>query len=530
MQRIYLLIVGVLLGLGIQNVSAQRVVDIAASTDPVNPTDIFPEIMGDTTATGARIDSNTVYRLENGESYITTGRIVNEPGWDLHIEAVDLNDTENKPIIGRIPNASGTFPDIMRPNGNVTLKNLWIVSGEKGALEQHDWGKIRISGANTRVIVSDCIIEKDRGGILQIRADGVKCYVSNSIFRNGGNRRILQGNGRGFDSRNFAMDTLIMRNTVVHNMQDRFFRSQGGVTPHNYIEIDNCTGFNIAGRHGFIQLGKVITAKITNNLFINPIMLGTSPIYTDEQTQPDNGTHKVITLDTVYSNTQLIISNNNIHWTQDVLDYYATNDSVDQVAILSDLVKDVLGADTTDAYFEEVIALDSVPGTILEYVEDLYADPAATDMYDFIVEDITLAGTDFDSGNLFALEEFSTCYDATSTSATAATNGGAVGALSGCDDLLALNIDELNLNLGFRLAPNPVSQQVSFFFEQAAPGQVDLQIYSLTGKLVAMPFSGFLGSGENEIQWSVSTDLSAGLYLAKVQTKEGFQTLKFYKN
>ncbi|MEM8887218.1 MAG: T9SS type A sorting domain-containing protein [Bacteroidota bacterium] len=530
MQRIYLLVVGILFGLGIQNVSAQRVVDIAASTDPVNPTDIFPVIMGDTIAGGARTDSNTVYRLENGESYVTTGRIVNEIGWDLHIEAVDLEDTENKPIIGRIPNASGTFPDIMRPNGNVTLKNLWIVSGEKGPLEQHDWGKIRISGANTRVIVSDCIIEKDRGGILQIRADGVKCYVTNSIFRNGGNRRILQGNGRGFDSRNFSLDTLIMKNTVVHNMQDRFLRSQGGATPHNYIEIDNCTGFNIAGRHGFIQLGRVNTAKITNNLFVNPIMLGTSPVYTDEQTQPDNDKHKVITIDTIYAETQLTISNNNIHWTQDVLDYYATNDSVERVAVLSDLVKDVLGDDTTNAFFEEVIALDSVPNTILEYVQDLYADPAATDMYDFIVEDISLEGTNFDSGNLFALDAFSTCYDASSTSATAATNGGAVGALTNCEDLLALDIDDLNLNLGFRLAPNPVSEQVSFFFEQEVSGQVELSIYSLNGQVVAIPFNGFLGMGENEIQWSSARDLSAGLYLAKIQTQDGFQTIKFYKN
>ncbi|MEL6851579.1 MAG: hypothetical protein AAFP92_23860, partial [Bacteroidota bacterium] len=240
-----------LLGLALP-LSAQRVVDIAASTDPANPTDIFPLIMGDTTSTGAREDSNTIYTLENGQVYITTGRIVNSKGWKLHIEAKDLDNTDLKPVLSRIPNASGSYPDIMRPEGDVVLKNIWIIAGEKGPLEQHDWGKIRLSGANTRVIVSDCIIEKDRGGFLQFRADGIKCYVTNCILRNGGNRMLIQGNGRGIDAREFSLDTLIMKNTVVHNLIDRFFRSQAGKTPHNYIEIDHCTGFNIAGRHGFI--------------------------------------------------------------------------------------------------------------------------------------------------------------------------------------------------------------------------------------------------------------------------------------
>jgi len=173
-------------------------------------------------------------------------------------------------------------------------------------------------GDDTRVIADHCIFEKDRGGFFQLRGNNIKLYITNCILRNGGNRRILQGNGRGVDARNTTLDTLVMRNTIVHNIQDRFFRSQGAMDPHNYIEIDNCTSFNTVGRHGFIQLGRVLKAKITNNLFIDPIMLGSSPIYTDEQTQPDGDLHKVITLDTLYDGTDLTISNNNVFWNADV--------------------------------------------------------------------------------------------------------------------------------------------------------------------------------------------------------------------
>ncbi|MEO1450992.1 MAG: hypothetical protein AAFV07_15790, partial [Bacteroidota bacterium] len=237
MQKCYAIVLFVLASLWHMDLEAQTYVKIDVSTDPTTPTDIFPIIMGDTAANGDRNDASTIYQLENGGTYVTSGRMVNTTDWILHIEAEDLTDLDNKPVLTRKPNASGTFPDIMRPEGDVTLRNIWIVAGEKGALEQHDWGKIRLSGANTRVIVKDCIIEKDRGGFLQVRADGIKCYVDNCLFRNGGNRRLLEGNGRGIDARNFSFDSLVLTNTVVHNIQDRFFRSQGGILPHNYIEI-----------------------------------------------------------------------------------------------------------------------------------------------------------------------------------------------------------------------------------------------------------------------------------------------------
>lgn len=504
--------------------TAQRVVDIAASSDPANPTDIFPVIMGDTTAAGDRVDNNTVYRLENGAVYITTGRIVNKPEWPLKIEAMDLSDTDNKAIISRIPNASGDYPDIMRPEGDVYLSNLWVIAGEKGALEQHDWGKIRFMGENTRVVVTDCIIEKDRGGFLQVRADGIKMYVNGCILRNGGNRRILQGNGRGVDCRNFAMDTLIIRNTIVHNIQDRFMRSQGGTAPHNYVEIDHCTSFNSAGRHGHIQLGRVLTAKITNNLFSNPIMLGTSPFYTDEQTQPDNEAHKVITLDTLYSNTSLEISNNNIYWTDDVTGYWATNDTVNAPGVLSDLVEQSLGAAAGDAFFSEKLDLNNVPMTILQYVEDLYANPAAEDMFDFIVEDAIVAGTPFDSGNLFDFDNFDPCYAGSSMSATAAMDGGGVGVRTFCPQLVNGISEELNEALALQIFPNPTSGLANLRFDLERASETNIMVYSLSGNLMGQTINAELPAGQHTLEWNA--DLPKGMYLVTLQTEIGMMTQK----
>ena len=519
MQKCYYFIALSVLLLGFNGLQAQRIVPV--STDVMDPTDIFQVIMGDTTATGERMDNNTVYQLENGGVYISSGRIVNKPEWPLQIETADLTDTDNKAIITRIPNASGDYQDIMRSEGDVTFRNIWIIAGETGPLEQHDWGKIRILGENSRIIVQDCIIEKDRGGFLQLRADGVKMYVENTVLRNGGNRRILQGNGRGIDARNFFMDTLIMRNVIVHNIQDRFFRSQGGTQPHNYIEIDHCTSFNTAGRHGHIQLGRALEAKITNNLFMNPILMGSSPAYTDEQTQPDDDLHKVITIDTLYENTNLQIAANNIFWTEDVTDYWASNDTVSAPGVLSDLIVQSLGGAAGDAFFSEVLELESVPGSILQYVVDLYADPTATDMYDFIVEDEILAGTPFDSGNLFDFSSFSPCYDPSAMSATAGLDGGPIGAVATCDDLInSVDGPGINPALGLLLSPNPVSTSGMVSFTTTETGMVSLAVYDLTGRQVKHLHNGFLLGGQHQFEWAPA-GMQAGLYIVHLRTEEG---------
>jgi len=520
MQKCYQFIALVLFFFGAIGLQAQTIVTIP--TDPLAPADIFEVIMGDTTATGDRTDNNTVYKLQNGGVYLCNDRLVNTADWALQIEAVDLEDTENKPIITRTPNADGTYQDIMRAGGDVTFRNIWIIIGETAPLAQHDWGRMRIQGENSRVVVQDCILEKDRGGFLQLRANGVRMFVENTIMRNGGNRGVLQGNGRGIDARDFFMDTLVMRNVIVHNIQDRFFRSQGGGQPHNYIEISNCTSFNTIGRHGHIQLGRVLEAKITDNVFMNPIMLGSSPVYTDEQTQPDGDLHKVITIDTLYANTSLEIKANNIFWTEDVTNYWASNDTVSAPGFLSDLIVEKLGSDVADAYFSETLELESIPGTILQYVVDLYADPTATDMYDFIVEDELVAGTAFDSGNLFDFSDFSPCYDPSSESATAATDGGPIGAVDTCDDLIN-DVDDLNINpaLGLQLSPNPVAASTTLSFTTTQSGMVNLTVYDLMGRELASLHNGNLMSGEHQFNWAPGNLFKQGMYIVYLRTEEG---------
>ncbi|MFM7091161.1 MAG: hypothetical protein ACKOZZ_10180, partial [Bacteroidota bacterium] len=125
---------------------AQRIVVIDPSTDLAKPKDIYPVIMGDTLAGGVRKDVNTIYKLKNGSVYVLSAPLVNKSTWTLHIEATDLTNVKVKPYLTRIPNASGAYPNYILSEGNLTLKNLWMVTAERGPGEEHENAKFIISG------------------------------------------------------------------------------------------------------------------------------------------------------------------------------------------------------------------------------------------------------------------------------------------------------------------------------------------------------------------------------------------------
>jgi hypothetical protein len=532
MKRFYHLALTLFCTLMVAFVSAQEARIVEVTTDPTNPTDLSIVIMGDTMPTGERVDNNTIYRLENGQGkvYFVSSRLENTSVWPLQIEAADPKAPQGmKPVITRIPNDAGDYPAVIWSTGNVTLKGLWMITGETTPDGVQSWGQTRFYGAGSRVIVQDCIIDKDRGGALSTWADSIKVYVDNCVFRNGGNRFILEGNGRGFDSRGFALDTLIVTNSVYHNMIDRVFRSLGNVIPHNYIEFDHNTVFNQFGRHGFFSIEQVHEFKFTNNLCINPDMLGASPRYADEQNSPDNEVTKLFVLDTLVDPTNITMSNNNIFWTDDVKAIWAKHDTVSQPPVFSDLFRQALG-DTTGAYFSEVIELNNVPIRITEYLDDLYANPMAEDMFDHVVQDVSLAGTDFDNGNLFdflgAIDgeaDWDPCYDVANTmSGTAATDGGPIGALTPCG-LTSTSVydNKVNESLGFLVSPNPIQSTTNFSYEIETPGLVRLSIYDVAGRMVESIVEDYRGKGSYNVEWRVPAQMPNGTYIARLQTQQG---------
>jgi hypothetical protein len=113
-------------------------------------------------------------------------------------------------------------------------------------------------------------------------------------------------------------------------------------------------------------------------------------------------------------------------------------------------------------------------------------------------------------------------------SATAATDGGPIGAVNDCPDLInSLWEPETNLALGLQVAPNPLRNQAYLGFELTRAGQVDVSVFDLTGRRVDVIHTGQMLAGEQLLSWDAQqAGLSAGMYIVQLRTAEGMMSTK----
>jgi hypothetical protein len=487
---------------------AQRIVNVPDFSDL---TDV---IHGDTTATGNRVDDNTIYVLErNGIYEVTKPLSLNVK---LHLRGDD-GEGDLPAIFPKVSEA-GDWPQVIMTRGDLTLENVYI-SNQNGNVNK--WGGVRALGNNTRVEIRNCHFEWERAAAILLNADSITCIIEDSRVSKMGNRNVYQGNGRLVDTRGKYVDTLIVRNTTFYYLSDRIIRNMGGHI--NYFEFDHNTGIHVQGRHGAFQLAKVNTAKITNNLVINPLYGGSHP-GTEEQTQPDKENFYIITLDTLLADQEIEIRNNNFAFEPEVVAFWETLDTVSKPAVLEPLVIQAIGQDAVaSAYIEELVTFASVPTVPMDFLEGIYQNPAA---------DVQPENQDLDDVGIESIDaSYSSDYD----SYTAADRGFPLGDLNHFPELKALwlsggTVSSHNIlkadKISVKAYPNPVEYQTTFAFELSKPMNVQLSIYNVQGRKVADVFNGVADQGLNTVNWSTSSSASIepGVYFYKLTTGETVQT------
>ena len=483
-------------------------------------------IKADTTASG--VQKHDTYLLETGSLYFFT--TLNTWTFDVHLFATG-DKAKGRPVIARANKTGGTaLPGIYRGFGSFTFDGLYVIMGEEGpTAAQYESTPFWAEGNNNRYVFNDCIIEKSRQGTIRIEGDSTKTFITNCWIRNFGDYERFQGNGRLVDTRDNFTDTVVIRNNVIHNILDRLFigfRQQG----LNYFEFSQNTVFNHVGRHGLIQLKNTKESIIKNNLFMNPSIMGTAPDLANEQIKHLNQTNYLFSLDTVVAGATITMSNNNVFWTQDVLDHYAKATLITKPLILSPDFAAML-ADPSKAYFTEALELNKVPSRapVIKYAEEAIKFRDSVGITDMMVEDISFAGTPFDKGYLFDYATFDPCYPASTQSATAATDGGPLGSRIFCDFISSNKEVVFNPLLNFTSYPNPSSDISTFDFTISKGGNVNIRVYNMNGALVDVIYQGFKPAGSNQETWSGISRLSQGMYFVNLQTEEGRMFLKIIK-
>ena len=86
--------------------------------------------------------------------------------------------------------------------------------------------------------------------------------------------------------------------------------------------------------------------------------------------------------------------------------------------------------------------------------------------------------------------------------------------------------EEISSRGRFFFAPrgNPAGERVLFELVTSGAGQVRVEIYDMTGRMIDVPFEGGVSAGKREISWD--TDSPSGVYFYQALTPWGARTGK----
>jgi hypothetical protein len=209
---------------------------------------------------GAADPDNTIFELKREGLYLLNGSI-SHADFTLHIRAEEGDGP--RPVLQPAVDEQGNSSRHFNPGGNLILEGLYLQGrSELGAIESQP---IRVSGADSRIILDNCFVDYAGQSIVRMNSSGNKVYIRNSIVRNS----LLPtdpANGRTLDTRGNPQDTLSIENTTIYNNGARIIRPDGAEI--NHIQFNHNTVFQVSFTQDF-PLDITKTATITNNIFYN---------------------------------------------------------------------------------------------------------------------------------------------------------------------------------------------------------------------------------------------------------------------
>ena len=238
-------------------------------------------INGDTTATGARKDTQRVYELQRGGTWFWHSTIVNT-GWKLDIEGADTGSAEKPKIYATEATGTTAAPyDWVDVQGDITVKNC-IMSGyfdlDTSAFNTYGGTFIlfRCATPGPRMEFDGNVFSNIGQAVASAFAAVPTIIFRDNIICNMGLPPLVDaGNGRVVDIRNVSVDSLVFVNNTIAFDFERVVRHINSVGRLNHFIFDHNTIYENCGTYGTIALGAVGTSiQITNNLMIDPMAFG----------------------------------------------------------------------------------------------------------------------------------------------------------------------------------------------------------------------------------------------------------------
>ncbi len=470
------------------SLTAQRIVQVPQGVGTLNDA-----IDGDTTATGDRVDLNTIYELENGGIYKLNRSVENENSkgtFPLHIRTVPGYTT--RAFLQPTPGTGGSTDRAFRVRDDLTVEGVRVTNKvDAGGFEDQIF---RIYNDNSRVVIDDCEIDEASQSAFRTDGENVRLFISNSYISNIGLPTDID-NGRFIDTRRNDVDTIWLENNQIYNITSRWIRGDFDV---NVLYVNQTTFANCA-QAGF-QIGELKNEMIfTNNIIKNSQIYG----------RDTGDTEAIIEIDEFSGpSSDLVISHNNVYWTSDLVTIFNGNDTLEPVEFLDSIANAntvMNGLDNTN--FVESISYSNaapVPSGILQ---------------DFINGTGTFTAWDR-SGWPYD-------YDYTPTGGPSSYIGGDMGQPVGGLVTQGIGLVENIKKLGLEIYPNPATSILTVNnLNHNKSTIVKISIVSLTGQVVMEQQAGIAVITDVNV-----SNLPNGVYILKTQLETGeFGTQTFLKN
>jgi len=464
---------------------AQRTVTVDQGFGTLNTA-----IDSDTTATGARVDSSTVYVLSSGGTYLLDGSIEHR-GFHLIIVAEE-GYTQRPKLIPAVGDGGGSDRPF-RPRGDLSLKGLYIT----GEDEQQGLNTriIRVSANDVTISLDDCHLDKDGQTAFRIDGSGVNLYLVNSIVSNIGPTS-SPNNGRVIDERGNDMGTLYIENSTFYNLTSQVLRDDGGIILNAYI---NQNTFYNTGINTTIELGAVVDARVLNNLFYNTNFYGYNTNGDDPATSQISMAELSAEQVTEFGEQTAAITNNNFFLDPAIIAAYP--DSIKAPENLNAIAASFVSAADSATFVNEMLSFTNAPATPSNIVSSWWTTPDG-DQPEFDV----------------AGEPFDFTY-ASSTSSTAGTTNQQLGSLNWFGVNTSTNEEISLLPTGFELNgnyPNPFNPTTNISFALPQAADVSVEVYNMLGQNVMNIPARRFSSGANQLINLDASSLTTGMYIYRV--------------
>ncbi len=488
-------------------------------------------IKADVDATGKQL--NNVYIFRRNQVYYLNNMIENI-GYTITLKAED--GTGALPKLVNVQDANGALNRMFSASEDAYIYNLYfdgmgpnLTTGEPDPYYLMNGQLFRANAAGKVLVIDGCILMNCGQVLIRSNAGARKVQVTNSILANSGQLVADNiGNGRIIDLRNGVTDSVIFRNCTMLNTYDRIVRHYGAAANATtafakYIELDHNTIVHNLGAYGFLFLGDIMdAAKITNNLFYNPMTLGYEPVADPQRMaevsligEKDATTGQylfplILDQPNTNSSPKFTITKNIITYDAGIKKYFADN-KVDENPIISNRIAGLVGGVVPAVKAD--VTLKKIPANMLNVMNWYHANAIKTVGGGMITD----GKMDMDRKSRKFWTDSLDCSYTTANAAFKGTDGLPVGSAKWKSTVTAIE-NTTELPTEFSLSnnyPNPFNPSTKIQFSVPSNAKVALVVYNALGQEVARLADKEFSAGVHSVDFN-SAGLSSGVYVYKL--------------